>query len=51
MSDMTLAGIIIGALWTFSLIYADYKGFCRGWKAGNKKAFEVIKEKLKRHVE
>lgn len=40
MNDMTLAGIIIGALWTVSVIFANYKGYTNGhfdgWKQGRK---------------
>lgn len=58
MSDMILAGTIIGALWTMSLIFAHYKGYMDGFRAGwerghedTKLANDEVLENVKRKIE
>ena len=58
MSDMTLAGIIIGAFWTVSLIFAHYKGYMGGFRAGwerghedTKRASNEVMQNVKRKIE
>ncbi|PID16846.1 hypothetical protein CSV63_02865 [Sporosarcina sp. P34] len=58
MSDMTLAGIIIGAFWTASVIFANRKGYINGhfdgWKRGHedtKLANNEVMQNVKRKIE
>lgn len=58
MNDMTLAGIIIGALWTVSVIFANYKGYMDGFRAGweqghedTKRASNEVMQNVKRKIE
>ncbi|WP_158231594.1 hypothetical protein [Sporosarcina sp. P18a] len=51
---MTIAGLIIGLAWTFSVIFAHRMGFVRGWDKGHedtKNATYKVIENCKRKIE